>query len=154
MLYGRTMATHRPRFEPADPAFADRVRADFAMQAAMSAFGIAIVEIGSGWVEFEFAPPPGLTQQDGFVHAGVVATALDSACGYAAMSLTSPQARVLTSGYKVDLLRPATGDHFVARGWVVKPGRKFTVSSADLLRSDGKAVAIMTGTIVQLSALS
>ena len=116
----------------------------------MATFGIGIVDVGPGWVEFEFEPPPGLTQQDGYLHAGVTATALDSACGYAAMSLTQPGTRVLTSGYKIDLLRPAAADRYVARGWVVKPGKRVSVSSAELWSDAGKQIAIMTGTIVNL----
>ncbi|NND04332.1 MAG: PaaI family thioesterase [Acidimicrobiia bacterium] len=144
------MLPHRPEYEPNDPDFAARVREGFASQAVMATLGIRIEALGPGWVEFDFAPPSGFTQQDGYLHAGVAATALDSACGYAALTLTSPGIQVLTSGYKVDLVRPANSDRYTARGWVVKPGRKLTVSSAELLGSDGRVVAIMTGTIVAL----
>lgn len=120
----------------------------------MATFGIEIADLGPGWIEFTFAPPVGFTQQDGFLHAGVVATALDSACGYAAMSLAAPDDRVLTTGYKIDLLRPANSDRYRARGWVVKPGRKLTVASAELLGSHGKPVAIMTGTIMVVATPS
>ena len=110
------MLPHRPRYEPSDPAFAARVRDNFATQAVMGTLGITISDLGPGWIEFEFAPPGGFTQQDGYLHAGVAATALDSACGYAAMSLASPETRVLTSGYKIDLVRPANRDRYIARG--------------------------------------
>jgi len=148
------MLPHRPDFKPVDPAFAQRIHDNFAQQAVMTTLGIEIAELGPGWVEFAFAPPPGFTQQDGFLHAGVIATAMDSACGYAAMSLTAPDSRVLTSGYKVDLLRPADSDRYVARGWVIKPGRKLTVASGELLASNGKTVAIMTNTIVEVSQVN
>lgn len=136
-------------FSPLDPAYAKKVRASFAQQAAMTSLGIEISGLGPGWVELGFEPPPGFTQQDGYVHAGVVATALDSACGYAAYSLTPPNSAVLTSEYKINLLRPVAGSSFVARGVVIKAGRTLTVSQGELrANSDGPLLAIMTGTIV------
>ncbi len=125
------------------------MRASFAQQAAMASLGIEMVGLGPGWIELAFEPPPGFTQQDGYVHAGVVATALDSACGYAAYSLSPPNTAVLTSEYKINLLRPAAGTSFVARGVVIKAGRTLTVSQGELrTNSDGPILAIMTGTIL------
>ena len=69
------MTTH----SPLDPAYADKVRAGFAKQAAMASLGIRIGGLGPGWIELEFEPPAGFTQQDGYVHGGVVATA--TSCG-------------------------------------------------------------------------
>lgn len=136
-------------FAPPDPAYIAKVHESFAQQAAMASFGIEIGDLGPGWVELIFRPRPGLTQQDGFVHAGVVATALDSACGYAAYSLTPPRTSVLTSEYKINLLRPVAGDSFVARGSVIKPGRTLTVSQGELRpEPDGPLLAVMTGTIM------
>lgn len=136
-------------FAPLDPAYVSKVHESFAQQAAMASFGIEIGRLGPGWIELLFRPRPGLTQQDGFVHAGVVATALDSACGYAAYSLAPPNTTVLTSEYKINLLRPVTGTSFVARGVVIKPGRTLTVSQGEL-RADpeGPLLAVMTGTIM------
>lgn len=144
------MPQPRPEFDPNDATFEARIRDSFATQAVMASLGIGISELGPGWIELAFTPPPGFTQQDGYLHAGVAATALDSACGYAAMSLTAAGARVLTSGYKIDLVRPANSRRYVARGWVLKPGRKLTVAQAELVGADGKIVAIMTATIVTL----
>lgn len=140
-----------PGFEPADPDYENKVRASFATQAVMATFGIEIVDLGPGWIELQFRPTPGFTQQDGFLHAGVIATVLDSACGYAAHSLTPPGTRVLTSEYKINLLRPAAGERFVARGGVIKPGRTLTVSQAQLIADGSEALlAVMTGTIVSI----
>ncbi len=138
-------------FEPVDPNFESRVRASFAKQSAMASLGIVIDGIGPGWVDLGFAVPPGFTQQAGFVHAGVVAAALDSACGYAAYTLAAAETDVVTSEYKINLLRPAVGKAFIARGWVVKPGKTLTVSQGELTAGEGgPALAIMTGTIVHL----
>lgn len=139
-------------FSPLDPAYIEKVHSSFARQAAMANLGIEIVELGPGWIELGFEPPPGFTQQDGYVHAGVVATALDSACGYAAYSLAPPHTAVLTSEYKINLLRPVAGDSFLARGAVIKAGRTLTVCQGELrVKRDGPLLAIMTGTIVLLS---
>ena len=138
-------------FEPRDANYVDRVRKSFASQAVMQTFGIRILDLGPGWIELGIEARPELTQQDGYLHAGVVATALDSACGYAAYSLMPSGVRVLTSEYKITLLRPVIGDAFVARGSVIKPGRTLTVSQAELAMPDGgPPLAIMTGTLVSV----
>jgi uncharacterized protein (TIGR00369 family) len=93
------------------------------------------------------------TQQHGFIHAGIVATALDSACGYAVFSLMPEDAAVLTIEFKLNLLAPARGDRFVFRGRVVKPGRTITVAEARAFALTGeeeKLMATMTGTLMAL----
>ncbi|HYF41959.1 MAG TPA: PaaI family thioesterase, partial [Ramlibacter sp.] len=92
------------RFEPQDPGFADRVRASFARQAAMATIGASLVSVEPGEVAIELPWAAGLTQQHGFLHAGMVATALDSACGYAGFTLMPAEAGVLTIEYKINLL--------------------------------------------------
>jgi uncharacterized protein (TIGR00369 family) len=126
------------RFEPKDPDFAARVRASFDRQAAMRTIGatLTVVEPGVAMIEMPWAQP--LTQQHGFLHAGMVATALDSACGYAGFSLMPVDAAVLTIEYKINLLAPAQGERFRMEGHVVKPGRTVTVV-------EGKAFAIADG---------
>src|SRR3954453_19617331 len=114
---------------PQDPAFAERVRASFGQQGAMHTIGASIAEIAPGRVVIELPWAEALTQQHGFLHAGMVATALDSACGYAAFSLMPNDAAVLTIEYKINLLAPAQGQRFRMEGAVIKPGR--TVSGAE-----------------------
>jgi uncharacterized protein (TIGR00369 family) len=126
------------RFEPADGAYAERVRASFARQAAMATIGATLAEIAPGRVSIELAWQQALTQQHGFLHAGMVATALDSACGYAAFSLMPAEAAVLTIEYKINLLAPAKGERFRMEGHVIKPGRTVTVT-------EGRAYAISEG---------
>lgn len=138
-------------FTAADPEFESRVRDSFAEQSAMASLGISIAALGPGWVDLAFSTPYGFTQQAGFVHAGVIATALDSACGYAAYTLAAADTDVVTSEYKINLLRPAVGNSFVARGRVIRPGSTLTVSQGELsARDGGPPLAIMTGTIVHV----
>jgi uncharacterized protein (TIGR00369 family) len=82
------------RFQPKDPNFEGRVRASFAQQGAMGTLGVEIVKLEPGEVEFSMPYSPKFTQQNGYVHAGIITTALDSACGYAAFSLMSADAAV------------------------------------------------------------
>ncbi|HZP10952.1 MAG TPA: PaaI family thioesterase [Nevskiaceae bacterium] len=140
-------------FQPKDPDFRARVAASFARQKAMEHFGITLARVDPGEVELRFDYRSDLTQQDGFIHAGVVAAACDSACGYAAFSLMPAEARVLTVEYKINLLAPAQGDYFRAIGRVVKPGRTITVCDGEVLAVKGaqsKLVATMSATVMAL----
>src|SRR5437763_12750038 len=106
-------------FEPADPSYAERVRASFARQAAMRTIGATLLAVEPGRVVIELPWAQPLTQQHGFLHAGMVATALDSACGYAGFSLMPAEAAVLTIEYKINLLAPAKGERFRVEGLVI-----------------------------------
>ena len=127
-----------PRFEPKDPDYAARVRASFDRQAAMQTIGATLTSVTPGVVVIELPWARELTQQHGFLHAGMVATALDSACGYAAFSLMPVGAAVLTIEYKINLLAPAKGQRFRMVGEVIKPGRTITVA-------EGKGYAVDAG---------
>jgi uncharacterized protein (TIGR00369 family) len=140
-----------PTFEPKDPGFADRVRASFDRQAAMETIGASLVAVDPGRVVIELPWAQKLTQQHGFLHAGMVATALDSACGYAGFSLMPADAAVLTIEYKINLLAPAQGERFRMEGLVVKPGRTVTVAEgrAWAIGADGdKLIATMACTLM------
>ena len=126
------------RFEPKDPDYAARVRASFACQAAMATIGAMLAEVEPGRVVIELPWAQALTQQHGFLHAGMVATALDSACGYSAFSLMPLGAAVLTIEYKINLLAPAQGERFRMVGEVIKPGRTVTVA-------EGRAYSVQPG---------
>ena len=127
-----------PRFEPKDPGYAERVRASFDRQDAMKTIGATLVAVDAGRVVIELAWAQALTQQHGFLHAGMVATGLDSACGYAGFSLMPADAAVLTIEYKINLLAPAQGERFRMEGVVIKPGRTVSVT-------EGRAWAIDQG---------
>ena len=127
-------------------------------QKVMQTLGISLVEVDPGAVELQFPFHAKLTQQHGFIHAGIISTALDSACGYAAFSLMPEDASVLTVEFKVDLLSPAKGDYFTVSGRVVKSGKTISVAqgqawahneSANSERGDQrKLVAQMTATLM------
>ena len=141
------------QFTPSDPDFVRRVQESFAAQAIMQTIDARLAEVDAGRVVIELPYATGLTQQDGFIHAGISATIMDSACGYAAFTLMPAEARVLTIEFKTNLLAPAAGEHFRAVGQVRKPGRSVTVAEADLFAvtgDDQKLVATMTGTLMTM----
>lgn len=141
------------RFEPRDPDFRAKVAASFARQKAMESLGIALTTVRPGEVELEMSFHEAYTQQHGFIHAGIVTTALDSACGYAAFSLMSPDAAVLTVEFKTNLLAPAKGERFVFRAEVVKPGKTLTICEGRAFavsNGDEKLIATMTGTLMAI----
>ncbi|MES2842645.1 MAG: PaaI family thioesterase [Pseudomonadota bacterium] len=140
-----------PTFDPRNPDFEARVRESFARQAAMRTLGatLAVVEAGRVEITLPWAEP--LTQQHGFLHAGMVATGLDSACGYAGFSLMAADAAVLTIEFKINLLAPAQGQSFRMVGTVIKPGRTVTVCEGHAYAIDGgqeKLVATMGCTLM------
>ena len=138
-------------FHPADPAYESRVRASFARQSMMKLLGASLEHVAPGAVDIRLPFRADLTQQHGFLHAGVTTSIADSACGYAAFTLMPPGAAVLTVEFKVSLLAPAAGETFVARGRVVKAGRTLTTCSADVLALAGggeKHVLTMLATVM------
>jgi uncharacterized protein (TIGR00369 family) len=140
-------------FEPKDPNFAERVRASFGRQKVMATLGITIDELRAGEIVLRMPYHPLYTQQHGFMHAGIISTALDSSCGYAAYSLMSDDAAVLTVEFKTNLLAPAEGEFFIFRGHVIKPGRTLTLcdSQAFAIRNGSeKLIATMTGTLMAI----
>lgn len=140
-------------FEPKNPAYDARVRDSFNRQNVMRTLGIRIADLTPGHIVLEMAHSADFTQQHGFLHAGVVSTALDSACGYAAFSLMPAEAAVLTVEFKINLLNPADGERFRFVADVVKPGRNLTICEARAYATKGgleKLVATMTATLMAL----
>lgn len=137
---------------PPDPDYVMRVRTSFGRQQAMTLLGAQMTEVQPGMTEIVLPFREDLTQQHGFVHAGVITAIADSACGYAALSLMPRDVGVLTVEFKVNLLSPAAGERFVARGQVVKPGRTIMVCTGEVVaqRADGaqQTVAIMQATMM------
>jgi uncharacterized protein (TIGR00369 family) len=143
-----------PEFEPRDPAFEARVRASFAKQPVMSLIGAEMTTVAPGTVEIIMPTRDDLTQQHGFIHAGIVTTIVDSACGYAALSLTPAGSDVLTIEYKVNFMEPARGKRLIARGRVLRAGRAITVCAGDVFAPhDGREqpIATMLATIRVMS---
>lgn len=142
-----------PTFQPPDPDFERRVRASFSRQRVMATLGATLAHVAPGEVDIVLPYREDLTQQHGFHHAGVTTTIVDSACGYAALTLMPAGAAVLTVEFKVNLLAPGDGERFVARGRVLKPGRTITVSTGEVFAVKGgveRLVATMTATNMTL----
>jgi len=133
-------------FHIADPNYAQRIRASFDHQPMMKTMGVTLVDLAPGHVEFSMDFAEHLTQQNGFLHAGALSTALDSACGFSAYTLMPPDASILTIENKVNLLRPARTGPFRVVGDVIKPGRTIVVSEGHAYDGDGKLTATMTAT--------
>ena len=140
-----------PMFDVKDPNFEHRVRDSFARQTIMETIGAVMTEVIPGRVKIELPFRQDLVQQHGFLHAGVVTTIVDSACGYAALSLMPVDVAVLTIEYKVNFLSPAAGERMIAEGNVTKPGRNVTVCSGNVYAVSGeqeKLVATMLATMM------
>jgi len=145
------MARDRLNYSPKDPNFAERVRSSFARQQVMRTLGVEIVRLDPGEIELAMPYNSAYTQQHGFMHAGIITTALDSSCGYAAFSLMPADAAVLTVEFKTNLIAPAKGESFSFRAQVIKPGRTLTVCDARAFakgNGEERLVATMTGTLM------
>jgi uncharacterized protein (TIGR00369 family) len=138
-------------FIPAFAGYEARVRESFARQGAMSLIGAAIAEVAPGYCAIELTPRPALSQQHGFVHAGIVSAIVVTAGGYAGFTLFPEDASVLTVEFKLNLVAPAKGERIVAEGFVVKPGRTLAITRGEVhAEEDGKRtlVAIMQQTLM------
>lgn len=141
------------KFVPKDENFVEKVRESFAAQTVMQFIGAKFIRVEAGEVEIELAYRKDLTQQNGYLHAGIITAIADSACGYAAFSLMPPEAEVLSVEFKVNLLSPAVGEKFIAKARVLRAGKTLTVVQADVLaikNDEEKQVAVMLGTMMCL----
>ncbi len=137
-----------------DPDFAERVRASFAKQHAMTLIRASLALVEAGRTEIHVPHWTGIEQQHGFVHGGVVGMIADSAAGYAAMTTIAAEASVLTVEYKMNLVAPADGEQLIARGRVARPGRTLIVTQAEVFAvKDGKETlcALMQQTIMTVA---
>lgn len=145
--------TGRAPVEPSDPRFERRVRESFAEQRWMQRLGARLVKVAPGRVSIELAPDPELAQQNGYVHAGVVTSIADSACGYAAYTLMPEGSDILSVEFKVNLLAPAMGPVVRADARVVRSGRTLSVCEANVFAGSGgeRHVAIMVATMIRIT---
>ena len=137
-----------------NPSFAEEITASFARQTIMSLIGAELTRVEPGIVEINLPYRADLAQQHGYLHAGIVTTIADSACGYAAYSLMPPNSEVLSVEFKVNMLRPAKGETFTALAEVIKAGKTLTVVRADVFgigEARRELVATMLGTMICLS---
>ena len=144
-------------FKPANPDFAQRVRASFARQGVMAHIGAKLGLVEAGRVQIRLPFSERLSQQHGFFHGGITTTIADSACGYSGFTLMPAEASVLTIEYKVNFLAPADGELLIATGHVVKPGRTVIVCHADVIVHKGgseRLCATMTETMMVMRGLN
>jgi uncharacterized protein (TIGR00369 family) len=132
--------------------FAEEIKRSFAKQTIMGLIGAELSRVEPGLIEITLPYRSDLAQQHGYLHAGIVTTIADSACGYAAYSLMPPDSEVLSVEFKVNLLRPAKGKTFLAVAEVVKAGKTLTVVRADVFGMDHEGqrelIATMLGTMI------
>ena len=141
------------QFEVPNPEYETAVRASFAKQTFMDFLGARLTAVSPGNVIIELPVTPDLLQQHRFVHAGATTAVVDTACGYATLSLLPPGSEVVTVEFKMNLLAPALGVKMIAHGRVVRPGRTLTVCQGELFGEDEngtrKLCAIMTATMIR-----
>ena len=145
--------TRSAEFAAADPGFAQRVRASFDRQGAMRTIGASIAALEPGYCAIALVPRAELSQQHGYVHAGIVAAIIDTAGGYAGFTLFPADSSVLTVEFKLNLLAPARGEQLVAEGFVVKNGRSLTITRGEVHAVDrGRRtlVALMQQTLMTM----
>jgi len=123
---------HRARsFEPRDPDWEAKVSASFARQGVMDFIGAELTELKPGWCEIRLPWRPELTQQHGFFHAGIIATVVDSAAGYAGFTVMPPDSSVLSVEFKLNLLAPGDGEILIATGEVIKAGKTLVITRGE-----------------------
>ncbi|MEO1249262.1 MAG: PaaI family thioesterase [Pseudomonadota bacterium] len=147
------MLTKTAPFTPKDENYETRVREGLARQPFTNTLSMTIERLAPGEIDLAMPYKEALTQQNGFLHAGIVTAGLDNACGYAAFTLMPADANVLSVEFKTNLLAPARGERFRFEGRVIKPGRTITVAEARayaLDDGDERLVATMTGTMMAL----
>jgi|SRR4249919_2216829 len=131
-----------------------RIRANFAAQGLMTTLGAELVHVADGEVRIALLPRPALSQQHGYTHAGAITSVLDSACGYAALTVAPAGMDVLTVEFKINFVRPAVADRFVAIGKVMKAGKTLTVCQGEVVGERGdrqETIALMQATIINVA---
>ncbi len=139
-------------FEPQNSAFSEVIQDSFGQQGIMHTLGATMSCVKAGHIEISMPFDPRFTQQNGFLHAGIVSTLIDSACGFAALSLMPAGKGVLAVEFKVNFMRPAVGETFLASGTVLKPGQRITVTEGKLFAANSgqekKLIAAMQSTMM------
>ena len=132
-----------------------RITESFNAQGLMTTIGAKLILVSPGEVHIALPFSKTLSQQHGYVHAGAITSIADTACGYAALTKAPPECEVVTAEFKINLLRPALGDHFLAIGRVQNSGKLLTVCTGEVRAFSGagsarKVVALMQATIVNV----
>ena len=138
-------------FRVSNPDFIPTVKKSFSKQGLMRHLGATMDVVEPGHVSIIMPYSNDLTQQHDYYHAGSLTSIVDSACGYAALTLMPPNTEVLTIEFKVNFVSPAIGDHVIAHGRVVKPGSLVTVCQGEVVAMQNgseKVCAIMQATML------
>lgn len=131
----------------------ERIALSFNSQGLMATLGAQLVSVADGEVHIELPFSRHISQQHGFVHAGAITSIVDNACGYAALTKAPPECEVVTAEFKINFMRPAVGERFVAVGKVLSAGKVFTVCTGEVRALSGtewKVIAIMQATIANV----
>lgn len=133
----------------------ERVADSFKSQGLMATLGAQLVSVVDGEVQIELPFSSKISQQHGYVHAGAITSVVDSACGYAALTKAPPECEVVTAEFKINLMRPAIGERFLAIGRVQSSGKFLTVCTGEVQAFSGtvcKVIALMQATIINVRA--
>jgi uncharacterized protein (TIGR00369 family) len=139
---------------PETDALRARIAESFGKQSLMRTLGAELTSVSAGAVEISAPLLPGSLQQQGFAHAGLTFSIGDSAAGYSALTMMPEGHEVLTTEMKIHLLAPGAGERLIARGRVIKPGRRLVIVQADVVAvTNGaeKHIALLTGTMMPVS---
>ena len=133
----------------------ERIAGSFTTQGLMATIGARLALVSEGEVHIALPSSKALSQQHGYVHAGAITSIVDTACGYAALTKAPPEFEVVTAEFKINFLRPALGDHFLAIGRVQNSGKLLTVCTGEVRAFPGagsayKVVALMQATIANI----
>ena len=137
------------------PNMQNRITTSFAAQGLMATLGAQIALVQDGEVHISLPFSKHLSQQHGYVHAGAITSVIDSACGYAALTQAPEGYNVVTAEFKVNFMRPAIGERFLAVGKVQSAGKMLTVCTGEVRAfansgDDFKVIALMQATIVNV----
>lgn len=132
-----------------------RISASFNAQGLMKTIGAKLASVTDGEVQIEMPFSTALSQQHGYVHAGAITSLVDSACGYAGLTKAPPGFEVVTAEFKINFVRPALGERFLAIGRVQSSGKLLAVCTGEVraFAGDGpeyKVIALMQATIVNV----
>lgn len=140
--------------EAQDPHYEARVRGIFAKANFMTMLGVTLVDLGPGWCATELIVREDHLQQDGFVHAAVVAAIADHSAGGASATLCAATEFPLTVEYKINLLRPAIGERLRCRAEVLKAGRTLTVAESEVYAERDGAEKLVAKATVTLALVT
>jgi uncharacterized protein (TIGR00369 family) len=135
------------------PDMQTRVTNSFRSQRFMTTLGAQLVSVAEGEVQIALPFSEQLSQQHGYLHAGVLTSVVDTACGYAALTKAPPDCEVVTAEFKINFLRPAIGERFIAVGRALSSGRFLSVCTGEVhafTGSESKVVAVMQATIASV----